>query len=201
MNRIKLYLFITAFISNIAFAEGIRIDDNNAFFLYESRADIKASEENLASFMSVEYRAARDEFTKRDLFNKIKPVLDKKMKEASAQDTVTLNVNAKLGEYNFDLNAFKTGLSENTYIEFDFGYGVIFDNAKSIKHLPVSFDSAKSLAPALGNSRSATYHLTAEILTVKEDTINYRPKKLIVLKITNMSVKLKSGENVGSISF
>ncbi len=201
MNRIQIFLISTVLFSNFAFAESYRIDDSNALYLYESRADIKTPEEKIASFMSVEYRRARDEFTRRDLFNEIKPVLDKRLKEALSIDSVSLYVNSKLGKYDFNRNAFKTGFTENTYIAYDNGYGVIFKNAKSIEYLSVPLNHARSLADALGSSRYASFHIEAKISSVKEDPINYKTGKIIVLNITSMSATLKSGELVGAISF
>lgn len=96
-------------LATFCFAEDVILQDESIPFLYESRAEISAPEHKLAAFVSIEYRNARDEFTRHDLFQKIKPVLDKRLQTAKQTKSVKIHVKTRLGEYDFTQHAFSTG--------------------------------------------------------------------------------------------
>ncbi len=179
--------------------EAERISDENAFYFYESRAEIRSPEHKLAGFISNEYKNARDEFTKHDLFQQIKPVLNKRLAKAKGQKVVFVGVNSKLGDYDFDKKAFPSGFSETTFIPFDHSYAVSFVNASEIEYIPKELDSARKLASELRRSRNATFKITGEIVSVEEKTLNYRPSKVINIKINEVNTFLQSGKEIAKI--
>ncbi|MFD2837846.1 hypothetical protein ACFS3C_18620 [Azotobacter vinelandii] len=75
-------------LSTGAIAGGTQINDNNVFYYYESRADIRTPDTKLAEMISVDYRTARDEFTRHDLFraNKTCP-RGKKLNQAKSEQS------------------------------------------------------------------------------------------------------------------
>jgi hypothetical protein len=198
-NFRKCVIFFLAIIlfPPIVFAEDTILTDESVPFLYESRAEIKAPDTALAEYISTDYRSARDEFTKHDLFQQIKPILDKKLKEAKESKNVVLRIGARLGDYDFDKKAFSTGFGEATFIPFDNGYAVTFINGEQIEMLQVPMASAKSLSSSLQKSREAKFDVYGEIVGAKEESINYFTKKAIKVKITKLRVTLQSGMKVG----
>ena len=95
---------VTLFLIGMAGPEDLRINDETIVFLYESRAEIPAPEHYVAGRMSVDYRRAEDEFTRHELMQKIKPVMEKRMREASNVTRVFLVVGSNVGDYDFDRN-------------------------------------------------------------------------------------------------
>jgi hypothetical protein len=194
----KLVLSLSVLFSVCSYGESIRIDDKNAPFFYESRAEIPAPNNKLAEYISTDYRQARDEFTKHDLFQKIKPVLTKRLTEAKQTSSVILKVGGSLGDYDFDQKSFSTGFSDSTFIPFDNGYAVSFTNGKDIEFLPVPMDSARSLSGHLRKSRKSSFDIYGEIVGAEEKKLRWNANKVIQVKITRIEVKLKSGKTIGS---
>ena len=79
-------LFVVAPANAAVAAEGTRITGTNIPFLYESRADVPAPDHRLAELISTEYREARDEFTRRDLFERTKPIVERGCRKAGTPD-------------------------------------------------------------------------------------------------------------------
>lgn len=61
-------------------------------FPYEARAGIRALDQNLAEIVSVDYRNARDEFTRYDLVQQIAPVIERRIAEAADTNAVFMLV-------------------------------------------------------------------------------------------------------------
>ena len=106
MKQFYIFIFLSVF-STFSFAEDVILQDENIPFFYESRAEIPAQDQKLASYISVEYRQAKDEFTRHDLFQKIKPVLDKHLQTAKQTQVVKLRVNIRIGEYSLSYRIFR----------------------------------------------------------------------------------------------
>lgn len=196
-----LFCFFLIGISTNAFAEATKISDENIPFLYESRAEIMAPKQTLAEFLSSDYRNAKDEFTRHDLYKQVGPVLEKRLVDAKTVKEVVLHVGAKLGEYDFEQKTFPTGFGTTTFIPFSNKYAVTFSNSSDLQFIPVPFESAKSLSHELGQSRRAVFSIYGEIIGTKEEDLNYSHKKVLQVKVTKIEAQLKSGTLVGSKTF
>ncbi len=184
------------------FADDMRVSDQSIVFLYESRAEIPAPDHHIANAISVDYRQAQDEFTRYELMEKIKPVIDKRKAEAGKTASVYLIVGSNLGEYDFERKGFPTGMGEGTFVNFDNNYTVTFANGEALGFLPVPMESARALAGQLRRSRRAAISIYGEIASVKERELNYYTKKTVDLKVTRIEVELDSGRGkVGSAEF
>ncbi len=196
-----LFVFIFLYFPTILLAQtDFQLNDETVAWIYESRADIKTPDHKLAGIISTDYANARDEFTRHDLMQQIKPVLDKRIGTAQAIDTVQIKVRTRLEEYDFEKAAFPTGFSKETFIPLGdrYGYSVVFDNGEFLAMLPVELDSARSLSDSLRNNRTANLTITGNIVGVKEDRLRYQKRKIVIVKATSMDVNLHNGEKVGS---
>lgn len=194
------FFIVVMAVGKTTLAAEVRLSDDNAFLYYESRAAVKAPDHKLAEFMSTDYRHAQDEFVKHDLMKKIKPVLHRKLDDAKNDDTVFVRVGTRLGEYDFNKGAFPTGFSETTFIPFDNGYALTFNNGEKAAFIPVAIDRARALSGKLRRSRRATVILHVKLLGVEEKTFNWARKKSINSRITKMEVQLGSGAPVASVA-
>jgi len=180
------------------FADSTRISDENAPFFYEANAEIKIPDHKLAEYISSDYRNARDEFTRHDLFQQIKPIIDKRLSKAKKTKTVLLRIGGDLGDYSFDKKSFATGIGATTYIPFHNGYAVTFTNGEKIQFLPVPMNSARSLSGELRKNRSATFVVYGLVVGTKEEELGWGTKKAIKVKVTKIEATLNSGTNVGT---
>lgn len=133
----KLAGMVLLSLSTGAIAGGTQINDNNVFYYYESRADIRTPDTKLAEMISVDYRTARDEFTRHDLFEQIKPVLEEKLNQAKANNLVSFQITGNLGEYDFERKAFPTGFGKGSYIPFGNSYAATFENAEDLSFIDI----------------------------------------------------------------
>lgn len=171
-----------------------RLTDEVIPFAYESRAEIPASNKNLARLVSIEYRRANDEFTKHELMQKIKPILKTKLDAAKSSENYILRVGSKLGKYDFERNVFPSGFSESTFIPFKNGYAVTFENGKKLEFIPLAFDKAKELSSVLQRSRRITAVIYVTITGVKEEKLNWKHNKALVTKINKVEYFTNKGK-------
>ena len=111
-------------------AEPIQATDENVSFLYESGAEILTSREKLASILSSDCRKARDEFSKHDLLEEIKPVINIPLEKSKNTRQIIIKLGGRLGDYDFSKKAFPTGVSEKTFIPYQNGYAITFTNSE-----------------------------------------------------------------------
>ncbi len=192
-----LFCLLVIVISTSSFAENTKISDENVPFLYEARADIKAPKHKLAKLISSDYRNAKDEFTRHDLFQQIDPVLDKRLTEANKIKQVLLCIGGRLDNYDFDKKSFPTGFGPTTFIPFKNGYAVTFTNPENIQYISVPIESAKKLSNELRRSRKTVFNVYGEITGTKEADLDWRTKKALQVKITKIEAHLKSGTKIG----
>jgi hypothetical protein len=184
--------------SAVAIAEDTTLSDANVPYLYESRAKIPAPDYKLAGYISVEYHNAQDEFTKRDLFIKIKPVLQERLTQARTTTDVILHVNTNIGEYNFEKHAFPTGFSDSTYIPFSNGYAAIFVNTKDTEFVAVPETRARDFASILRQGRQGTMVIKAKIVGTEERQVDYLHNKVLKLWATEFKLLHHNGHEFGS---
>jgi len=175
--------------------------------VYESRAKLPASDEKLAEFLSADYRNARDEFTKQELLEKIKPVIKSTLTEAKSKGEYFLRVGTKLGQYDFDKKQFPSGFSSSTFIPFEirFGmevsrYAVMFDNIKEVENIPLPLDAAKSLSGKLQQSRAITAVVYCRINGTQEKQMNYRDFKVMMAHVTKVDFLTDDGALISTIN-
>ncbi len=178
--------------------EGPQITDENIPFLYESRAAVKAPEHRLASLISDDYRSAKDEFTRHDLMKQLRPVINERLAEGKKTKNVIMLVNTRLGDYDFNKGVFPTGIDGGTYLNHENGYAVRFTNADAASLLPVSIETARSLAGHLRDTRRGHLKIYGIIAGAKEEKLNWSLRKVLKVKITKIEVKHESGIPVGS---
>ncbi len=177
-----------------------QITDENAPFLYESRAAVKAPEHKIASLISTDYRNAKDEFTRHDLMKQLRPVITERLAEAKKTKDVLMRVGTKLGDYDFNKRVFPTGIDGDTFLTFENGYAVKFTNADAVSLLPVDTETARSLAGHLRDTRRAGLTIHGVIVGAKEEQLNYSLRKVLKVKIIRMEVQHSSGVPVGAKS-
>lgn len=195
VTTILLAVSFSAFAEN---TESVLVSDDNVHYYYESRADIKATDQELAKIISVDYRNARDEFTRHDLLQKITPVLKKRLAEAKTNDKIHLRVGSKLGDYDFDKKAFPIGFGKGTFIPFKNGYVVTFENSDGLEYIPVPLDKARELSQALQRGRQITLEIDGTPVSAMEKQLNWGHHKALSIKVTKLSVTLtRGGKKIG----
>lgn len=195
----KFSVLALVMVSFTAVADPEQLTDDNVALLYESRVSVRAPDHKLAELISVDYRDARDEFTKQELFQKLKPVIKQKLNEAATVKQVSLGVRERLGDYDFDRKAFPTGLTKGAYFPYG-AYIVEFINPDRAAYLPVDIEKAKSLAGHLRSGRTIHMNVVATIVGTKEEHIKFSgTKKALKLKINSIEVSLSSGAEVGKL--
>jgi hypothetical protein len=181
-------------------AEPVRISDQNAPFVYEVKAEIPTPKESLAKMISADYRRAPDEFTAHELFEKIAPVVDKRIAESKATKEWSVVIGAQLAQYDFGKKGFPTGFTETTFIPYDNGYALMFSNAASFGLLPVEMANAKRLSGQLQRNRSCSVIVEGTVVGAKEEDLNYSSRKVIVFEISRLTIKLQDGTEVGVVT-
>lgn len=182
----------------VAIADTVQFSDENVPFAYEINAEIPSPTESLAKIISQDYRNAPDEFTAKELFEKIQPLIKKRMDAAKSVETWTLLIRDQLAPYDFANSGFPTEISEKTFIPFDNGYAVMFTNGPDFQILPVPIESAKALSRKLQNRRTIELKVDGKVVGSEEKALNYGDRKVVLVEISGISVKLEDGTLVGS---
>ena len=186
----------------VAQTDRVPLTQSNAPFIYEAFADVPAPTHKLAEIISSDYRDARDEFTRHDLFEQLRPVIQRRLEEARSTTAVSLLARHTLGEYDFDKGAFPTGLVETTYYSFNLKhkpwtkYEVVLANGADLTHLPVDIAHARTLASSLRTNRETQYQIEAVVEAAKEQGSTKR----LSIRVTKLTAKLRSGRIVGTLT-
>jgi hypothetical protein len=188
MKKVFGMLFLLVSVHASVQAQEVEVLTNDEVpFVYESRAKIPTSDERLALLVSSDYRNARDEFTRQELMEQIKPIIKLKLMEARANSEYLLRIGIELGQYNFTQKAFPSGFTPNTFIPFNADYGLIFNNTKDIESVPVPLEAAKALSSQLQNSRSVTAMVYCRIVNTQEKRIGWRgDTKVLIAHVTRV---------------
>lgn len=195
-----LGLCVMVLLAPMVFAEDITLSSENVPYLYESRAKIPAPDYKLAEMISVEYRGAQDEFTKRDLFKKIKPVLDERLAQGRATTEIVIHVNTTIGEYDFEKQAFPTGFNESTYLPFDNNYAAVFANVQEVAFLAMPEDKARNFSGVLRQGRKGELAIKATVVGVEEKKLDAWRSKVLKLHVKEFKLLHESGKEFGSKS-
>jgi len=202
----RLYKFIFAIVTLLVcfplFAEDVeQITDSSVPFIYESRSKLPIQKEKLAELISMDYRRARDEFTRHDLFSGIKPVIEEKLESAKKTNNFLVRVNSRLGTYDFSHNVFPTGFSDTTFIPFENDYALDFSNGKVLEFLPMKLSEAKKLSSVLQESRNMTAVLYLSIKSAKEKKLRYYSKKTLTAKVDKVEFYTEKGEKIATVNY
>lgn len=190
-------LFIIISCINI-YAKPERITNENAPFIYEINTEIPTPQETLAGFISQDYRNASDEFTARELFEKIKPVVDKRISETKSTTDWMVLTRIRLPEYDFNKNGFPSDLDSETFFPFDNNYALMLTNTSDFQIIPVPLEEAKSFAGTLKQSRNVTMQVEGRPVRSIEKRLNYRDSKVIMLEIEKITLKFENGTIIGT---
>lgn len=194
----KAIWIITALVfCGFCYAGEVRLSNDNIPYMYESRAAIAAPDHKMAELISVEYRRAKDEFTRHDLFKQIKPVLEDKLREGKNTKTVTLRIGTEIGEYDFEKTSFPTGLTETTFVPFSNGYAATFINGNKFANMFVPVDRARGFAPLLRKSRQGVMVIVADVVGTEEINLDWRHKKALKLRIRYFQLIHQNGKELG----
>jgi len=181
-------------------AESVRITEENIPFVYELKAEIPTSREILAGILSEDYRKAEDEFTAREMFQKIEPVIVKRLATAKETKLWRVEITGVLAPYDFNSKSFPSQLTAKSFVQFSSGrqnYAVQFSNTEAFRDIPVEMDAAKNLSAKLRKSRVSILHVEGTIKESLEKTINYNRLKVLIFEISKMTIKLEDGTYVG----
>ncbi len=186
--------------ANDAEDEPLPLNDENVVFLYESRAPEKANDEVFAYAMSEEFRDAKEEFTRYDIIQELRPQIKEKLSKADAAQTVSLTIAGRqLSEYDFDRQAFPVDVGDVPYITYEQGYDVKISNAEEMSELPVPLETARQLADDLQESRQVEYVVIGEVKGVEREGLTSRPRKIVEIQATRLVVKFLNGREVGAL--
>jgi Domain of unknown function (DUF4852) len=161
------------------------IDDSRAPFVFEAKAEIPASPEELARYVSSSYRDSNDEFQQHSLLEKIKPVIERRIAEARATKLFVVKLGYTLPKYDFDRQGFSTPVNETSFIYFNnSAYIVKFTNWEEVDFIPFEESKARYLEPTLRGNRQATLRVYGTLQECREESVNGSDKKVIYLEAT-----------------
>ncbi len=195
----KCAIFLLCFLAVEAVsAEVLRITDENIPFLYEARIKTRVPDDTLAKYISSDYENAKDEFTRRDLFQQIKPVIEERIREAKQTTEVHLRISATLGTYDFERESFPTGLTSPLTIEFENRYSVILENLEGMDLIEMPLIEAKKLSQSLRKSRTAVFDVYGVIVGTKMELGDWTktPNKFIKVKMKKFEARHISGKKL-----
>ncbi|HEY0793379.1 MAG TPA: hypothetical protein VGD78_20120 [Chthoniobacterales bacterium] len=165
--------------------EAPQIDDSRAPFVYEVKAELPSTPEELAGYVSATYRNSTDEFQQHSLLERIKPVIERRIAEAKAASLFMVKIGFMLPKYEFDRQGFRTSLNESSYVNFNnYTYFLRFTNWADLDFIPFEESKARYLEPTLHGNRQATLRIYGILKECREEPINGSDKKVIYLEAT-----------------
>ena len=178
--------------------EGPSLSGGNVPWMYEARANVRAPDETLAGMVSAEYREAKDEFTRHELLQRIKPVIALLIEDARATSRVHIDFRGNLGEYDFEAEGFPTTLDEGTFEWFgvadaDRFYQVVFENVGDMAVLDVPLASARRLARQLQGNRAVEYRGHGTIGRAAEEG----GVRKLYMRVDRLEARLVNGSKIG----
>ena len=173
------------------------VNDDNVMYFYETKAEIPTRREDLAKIISRDYRTAPDEFTGQELFQKVAPVIAKRIESARSTREVSVRIGGELPAYDFQRKGFSTGISNTTFIPFKNGYAIQYTQGSTLDLVEVPLEQAKTLSKSLGRTRRSYLTVFGTIEQAREQTLNFEQYKVIFLKPTRVVMELEGGVKVG----
>ena len=165
----------------------VTLSHDTVVWAYEARAELPSTDKKLAEYVSSDYSNAEDEFERQELLEKIKPIIKKRIQEASKQEVYTIVLDKYLNEYDFQQKGFPTEVGEGSFVTHGNVYATLFANPEGLDFIRVNKEDAKKLMKSLTN-RKYKVEITGTIDAVKEMALNGYRYKTIQLWPTKMVI-------------
>ncbi|TXH65322.1 MAG: DUF4852 domain-containing protein [Thermomonas sp.] len=166
---------------------------NQIMFLYVAASKLPPDFKKLASAYSKEYRDTNDAFRQNDLLQAIKPQLEQKIAQASADPYGWMEVDdAKLGAYDFQRKGFPVGEFEDDryrYFNDAYDYKIGWANHPQLAFAPVADETIARQLESMRTGYSNTPRLKIFFFAQSADLDNERVKALV----TRVQITDKSG--------
>jgi uncharacterized protein YecT (DUF1311 family) len=161
------------------------IDDSRAPFVYEAKAEMTSTPEELAGFVSSTYRSSNDEFQQHALLERIKPVIERRIAEAKTTKLFLVKIGMTLPKYDFDRQGFPLEINESSALNFNnYNYFLKFTNWDQLDFIPYEVSKARYLEPTLHGNRQAVLRVYGTLQESREEPVNGSDKKVIYLEAT-----------------
>jgi hypothetical protein len=166
---------------------------NQIMFLYVAASKLPPDYEKLAASYSNEYRNTSDSFRKNDLLQAIKPQLEQKIAQASADPYGWMEVDdARLGAYDFQRKGFPIGEFEDgryRYFNDAYDYKIGWANYSQLAFAPVADEAIARQLESMRTGYSNTPRLKIYFFAQGADLDNERVRALV----TRVQITDKSG--------
>ena len=166
---------------------------NQIMFLYVAASKLPPDYTKLASAYSKEFRDTSDAFRQNDLLQAIKPQLEQKIAQASADPYGWMEVDdARLGAYDFQRKGFPVGEFEDgryRYFNDAYDYKIGWANYSQLAFAPVADEAIARQLEAMRTGYSNTPRLKIYFFAQSADLDNERVNALV----TRVQITDKSG--------
>ena len=166
---------------------------NQIMFLYVAASKLPPDYSKLASSYSKEFRDTSDAFRQNDLLQAIKPQLEQKIAQASADPYGWMEVDdARLGAYDFQRKGFPVGEFEDgryRYFNDAYDYKIGWANYSQLAFAPVADEAIARQLESMRTGYSNTPRLKIYFFAQGADLDNERVKALV----TRVQITDKSG--------
>ncbi|WP_271679939.1 DUF4852 domain-containing protein [Thermomonas mangrovi] len=166
---------------------------NQIMFLYVAASKLPPDYTKLASAYSKEFRDTSDAFRQNDLLQAIKPQLEQKIAQASADPYGWMEVDdARLGAYDFQRKGFPVGEFEDgryRYFNDAYDYKIGWANYSQLAFAPVADEAIARQLESMRTGYSNTPRLKIYFFAQSADLDNERVNALV----TRVQITDKSG--------
>lgn len=184
-----LISFLLLSFSSLVLAEHKYLTDQDAFYHYEALAELRTPKKELLKLISEDYRKARDEFTRHDLANEYWPTITAKIDALKKSERkILIRTSERIGEYDFDKNAFSLDVSTGTYFPYGRSHAAMFTNADKLSTLTVPMAKARQFSELLADSRKVRVEFFGRTVSAEERKFGMSTKKTISIKVDKLVV-------------
>jgi len=166
---------------------------NQIMFLYVAVSKLPPDYAKLARSYSKEYRNTNDAFRQNDLLQAIKPQLEQKIAQASADPYGWMEVDdAKLGAYDFQRKGFPVAEFEDSHYRYfndNYDYKIGWTNYSQLAFAPVADEATARQLESMRTGYGNTPRLKVYFFAQSADLDNERVKALV----TRVQIIDKSG--------
>ena len=147
-------------------------------YIYYDVSGLPVPWKALANFYD-EYRSAKDEFERREVYAQILPIMKKSSEEISQTKTFLIRTETSVGEYDFDREAFPLGISDGMFFTFPLSitgpsFAVEFTNASELKDWKIKPEKARGIAAILRSGRNVPMMIEYKPVNAFEDRLRTR---------------------------
>ena len=170
------------------------INGQNAPIIYELKADVATPMDRIARNISSDYRSLRDEFSKDSFLTQLAPAIESRIKDARSKDGFSVTVSSNLKEYDFNREAFPTGMDSRTFISISGttdNYAVMFTNGDSLGYVHAPVEEARRQAAALASSHKCIITYSGTLEKSGEQRLQFQTQKVIHLRVRRITMRLE----------